>query len=76
MILDYIEYTIINAMIKRKRPLTIRQLTGIMLGSKEAAVQKTVEKLLEDNLIIDPKKDGHYVITIFGWNAWDHYISR
>lgn len=73
--LDYNEYNVINAMIKRKRPLTVRQITGYLIGSKESAVEGTVKKLLADNLIVDHKKDGHYTITIYGWNAWEHYNS-
>jgi predicted transcriptional regulator len=74
--LDYNEYNIINAMIKRKRPLTAKQLTGHLIGSSEKAVIRTINKLLEDDMIRDPKKDGHYVITVSGWNAWDHYNNR
>lgn len=75
MMLDYIEYAIINAMIKRKRPLSARLISGILLGSKVSAVEETLKRLLADNLITDPKNDGHYVITISGWNAWEHINS-
>lgn len=76
MILTYIENAIINAMIKRKRPLTVKQIHGIILGSKESAVKATIDQLLADNMIRDPKGDGHYVITISGWNAWEAYSDR
>lgn len=66
------EYNILEGLIKLKRPLTVKQMKNILIGCSQANIDKTIKALIADNLIHAPKDPNHYVITLSGWNAWEH----
>lgn len=73
--LEYVENAILDFMIRRKRPVTVKVIAANVSGYKETELQSWVVTLAMRGLIRSLELPGtpQYVITTRGFIAWDEH---